>query len=165
MVVCCADMEIEWSGIQQLSFIFKSLPIGVLFGVTLNIINGLGRIWRCRWKVFIADIVFSVIASVVTFFAALVITDGQLHPILFLGILLGLIITHFLCGKYIAKFVFHIGMRCSLWARTISDLARKFIVKVVSAIKKVRKTDNATAKTTKTGLFFKKRLEISNEIK
>lgn len=48
------------------------------------------------------DIVCSVLFAMITFFAALVIMDGHLHPILFGGMSIGFAFVHFLCGHYIA---------------------------------------------------------------
>ena len=103
-------MEIEWSGQQQLLFIARSMLAGLIIGVLFEVTNGLGRIHRNRWRTMALDLVFSVLASVITFFASLVIMDGQLHPVLFTGIFIGAFMLHFSVGKYIASCVYNAGL-------------------------------------------------------
>lgn len=73
--------------------------------ILLNVINGLERVRRKRLKTFCLDVLFCILSAAITFFAALIITDGQLHPALFFGMSIGFSFTHILCGRYIAKFV------------------------------------------------------------
>lgn len=105
-------MELEWTGTQQLRFLVESIPVGVALGVVFNVVNGVCRIRRNGIKTFLFDVVFAVISAIITFFAALVIMDGQLHPILFIGLLFGFVVLHVAVGRFIAKAVFHMGVFC-----------------------------------------------------
>lgn len=95
----------EWTGQQQLLFFWQSTGLGMLVGLTFEVASGLCRVIRCRWVVFLLDALFGVQASLITFFGALAIMDGQLHPLLFAGALVGFLMEHASVGAYISRVV------------------------------------------------------------
>ena len=94
-------VSMEWTGQQQIQFLLRSIILGVLQGLCLDLITSLlaGR-KRRRWLW--TDVLFGPLAAIITFFGALVIMDGQLHPLLFLGIALGMLAEHVTIGTLIS---------------------------------------------------------------
>ena len=142
-------MEIEWSWMQQIAFLMYSIPVGIVLGILLNVFNGFERLMKIRLNNFILDVAFAILSAVITFLSALVITDGQIHPVLFIGQLLGFLLVHYFCGKYISKCIYQL---C------------KFLIKVVGCCRGLLShiciiTKNA-AKCTVFKTFIKKILEI-----
>ena len=76
--------ELEWGGAQQLLLLFRSAVFGVVLGFCFDLVTGIGRCVPKRSRFFI-DLLFCVLAAPGTFFFCLVVTDGKMHPILFLG--------------------------------------------------------------------------------
>ena len=106
MDACCDEgMTLEWSGKQQAWFLLQSVGLGVLLGVSFDLLNGVCRAIRRRWVVVLLDALFGVFAALVTFFGALVMMDGQLHPLLFMGALFGFITEHSGIGTALSRFV------------------------------------------------------------
>lgn len=98
----------EWSGQQQIQFLLQSVILGVLQGAILDMVTALvhhSRRGRWLWT----DVAFGPLAAVVTFLGSLVIMDGQLHPLLFVGIGLGMVLEHLTIGSILG--------RCIRWAR------------------------------------------------
>ena len=92
----------EWTGQQQIQFLLRSFLLGCLLGFLLDILTGLVRISKhSRWLW--TDVLFGPLAAVITFCGALVIMDGQLHPLLFCGIALGMLTEHVTVGTYCSK--------------------------------------------------------------
>lgn len=71
----------------------------------LDFVSGLERN-RSRVYRFWLDVAFGPLAAVLLFLGSLVIMDGQLHPLLLLGALLGLVLEHLTVGVYLSKTVF-----------------------------------------------------------
>lgn len=92
----------EWSGLRQLGVALKSVVPGCYIGFMLDVSTGFWRGKKYRHKIFLADIICCILAAVITFFGALVITDGQFHPVLFVGILIGLLVEHFVVGRWLS---------------------------------------------------------------
>ena len=82
----------EWSGRQQLLFLVHSALVGAGIGLLFDCISGCLRLRKYRRYLFIIDGLFGALAALATFFGSLVITDGYMHPLLFLGIGLGFLI-------------------------------------------------------------------------
>lgn len=93
----------EWTGNQQLLFLLRSCGVGCVVGVLFDILTGWGRVSGNRYAVFVLDTVFGLPAALITFFGALIITDGRMHPLLFAGVLAGMLAEHFLTGRWISK--------------------------------------------------------------
>lgn len=102
-------MGIEWSGQQQLLFFVRSVVVGLMIGVLFDVFTGWGRIKRSKTKTFLLDVAFCLISSVITFFAALIIMNGQLHPLLLFGIALGVVVVHISVGQIISSVVVWLG--------------------------------------------------------
>ena len=114
-VACCGERcALEWTGQQQLLFFWQSTGLGMLVGLVFDITSGLCRVIRRRWVVFLLDALFGVQAALITFFGALAIMDGQLHPLLFAGALVGFVMEHTSVGVYIGRGV---CWCCRLFAR------------------------------------------------
>ena len=120
-----ADMEIEWTGHQQLMFLLESICAGLLLGAVFGIFNGVGHIRNRRGRVFLLDVLYFVLAAVITFFSSLVVMDGQLHPLLFIGILCGAVISYLLLGRFLSRLVCMTGRRITRIAAQSSLYMRK----------------------------------------
>ena len=96
----------EWSGMQQLSFVPKGAVIGMMVGLLLDISSGYWRGKRYRKHLFVSDVILCAVAAVMTFFGALVFTDGYLHPVLLGGVLMGIAVAHYLLGRWLS-FLFY----------------------------------------------------------
>ena len=94
-------VSMEWTGQQQIQFLLQSIVLGVLQGLCLDLITNLFA-GRRRKKWLWTDVLFGPLAAIITFFGALVIMDGQLHPLLFLGIAFGMLVEHVTIGSFIA---------------------------------------------------------------
>ena len=100
-------MSMEWSGQQQIQFLMQSVVLGALQGLLLDVITGctyVGGHRRWLWT----DVLFGPLAGLITFFGALIIMDGQLHPVLLIGIFLGMLIEHVIIGSYVCRLVHYI---------------------------------------------------------
>lgn len=96
------SVPMEWTGWQQVQFYLESLPWGMLVGLLFDINSGIIRTKVRMTGAVLLDSVFGVLAAGITFFGALVIMDGQLHPLLFCGILSGFLLEHYTVGKAVA---------------------------------------------------------------
>ena len=76
--------------------------IGLVLGLVFDVASGVGRTLR-RKLLFCLDVFLGPLFSLITFFSALVMTDGELPPLLFVGILFGFAIEHVSIGKWISK--------------------------------------------------------------
>ena len=94
-------VNMEWTGQQQIQFLLRSIILGVLQGLCLDLMTSL-LVGRKRRRWLWTDVLFGPLAAIVTFFGALVIMDGQLHPLLFFGIALGMLVEHATVGCLIA---------------------------------------------------------------
>ena len=92
----------EWSGLQQLSFVPKGALIGMIIVVLLDVTGGYWRGRRYRICLFLSDLFLCAVAAVITFFGSLVFSDGYLHPVLLCGVVLGAIGGHYLLGRWLA---------------------------------------------------------------
>ena len=110
----------EWSGVQQLLILCKSVAIGCIIGVLFDICGGLGRGKTQRIQ-FAMDVVLCVIAALITFFGALVVADGQLHPTLFVGVFGGCLAEHYTMGRVLVRVV--------CWLRKIARKSTSFGVR------------------------------------
>lgn len=97
----------EWTGKQQIVFLLQSVALGVVQGILFDVLTGFGRRASPLRRILL-DVLFGILAALITFFGALVIMDGQLHPILFTGCALGLVIEHVTLGILLAKAVFYL---------------------------------------------------------
>lgn len=128
--------------------------VGAILGAVFDLVSGLGRTLRLR-TLFVFDALCGPTFAVVTFFAALVITDGVLSPMLFVGLLLGFFAEHLLIGRWLSKGV-------ALLCRTIRKVLRILIKTAQRCVRFVqrgavfhKKSDN-DKKFQKKTIFFSK---------
>lgn len=101
--------------------------VGVVVGLLFDMVCGVGRAVQ-RKILFLLDVTLGPLFSIITFFASLVITDGNLYPLLFTGLLFGFLVEHMTVGrgvswgvsqllrllKSVEKFVRRVMGRCNV---------------------------------------------------
>ena len=150
----------EWGVGQQLPLLCQCAPIGACIGLFFDCTSGWLRDRSCRRKLFVADVVFGGFSAIITFFGALVVLDGQLHPMLFVGVLTGFLAEHCLFGKWMGWLLFRLrvcgarAMRSAVrWSdRKILDFC-SFWKRWLTNREKMRKNQNKIRK--KAGFFQK----------
>ena len=129
----------EWSGEQQLLFLLQSVGLGVGIGLLFDLLTGVGRACRRRMSVFLLDVLFGVLAGLITFFAALAIMDGELHPLLFFGCFVGFAAEHGTVGSILSRWTCAIlrgvGTVCRRACRVLDALLMKIAVKTRSVFR------------------------------
>lgn len=116
----------EWSGRQQIEFLLQSFLLGVVQGLLLDVMTGLVFIAkRKRWLW--TDMIFGPIAAIITFCGALVIMDGQLHPLLFFGVFFGMALEHVVIGTYVCRLMRHLRRGSMQIVRMIQRFLRRFL--------------------------------------
>ena len=93
----------EWGVGAQLPLLCQCAPIGACIGFFFDCMSGWLRHCSYRRRLFVADALFGGFAALVTFFGALVVLDGQMHPMLFFGVLIGFLVEHWVVGKWIGR--------------------------------------------------------------
>ncbi len=124
----------EWTGRQQLLFLLQSAGLGFLIGLLFEGITGIGRVCRRRWCVFVLDALFGLLAALITFFGALAIMDGQLHPLLFAGELVGFLAEHSSVGCVASRAVSTILRWCSRGLRFLLNTGDEFLQKITTVL-------------------------------
>lgn len=97
--------ELEWGIAQQLLLLVQSGVLGVVLGALFEIISGMAR-GKSKVSRFIADVIFCIFSALITFFFSLVVTDGRLHPVMFIGVGMGLLLEHISGGRWIGFAVY-----------------------------------------------------------
>lgn len=116
----------EWSGRQQIEFLLQSCVLGVVQGFFLDVMTGFVFVAkRKRWLW--TDVIFGPIAAIVTFCGALVIMDGQLHPLLFFGVFLGMALEHFAIGTYMCRLMRYLHHRSIRIVQKMQRFLRRFL--------------------------------------
>lgn len=95
-----------------------SLLLGFGQGMILDSITALSQL-KSRRKWLWTDMAFGPIAAVVTFFGALLICDGQLHPVVLFGVFSGMAVEHLTAGHLLRLMTVRI-------ARFVRRIARIF---------------------------------------
>ena len=133
------SISMEWTGRQQLWFLLQSVGFGFVEGLLLDMVTSFvppvrrsGYLWT--------DLAFGPFAAVVTFFGALVIMDGQLHPLLLFGVFFGMCIEHISVGIFMHKILWKVRqkmrrmcevfIRGSVYFRRVRLYDKKFSQKV-----------------------------------
>ena len=158
----------EWTGRQQMFFLLQSIGLGAVQGFALDVITGLTRPFVKKTWLW-TDVLFGPVAAVCTFFGALAVMDGHLHPLLLFGVIVGMAAEHILIGVWVCRFLrrvrrmmrnaVRIGdgyLRCMAGA-----CARRWQDLRLRKVKRRKKAKNDGICPT----FFKKRLEISTDTK
>ena len=94
----------EWTGQQQILFLLQSMCLGVVQGVLFDIVTGIGRSFSQSWRV-IWDALLGPLTAIITFCGALIIMDGQLHPLLLGGSVIGMLLEHLTIGRWLSALV------------------------------------------------------------
>ena len=121
---------LEWSGWQQVLFLLECIPSGMILGLLFEITSIFVRFTAKKGNRYLFDALYSVLAAIITFFTALVTMDGQLHPLLFIGILLGFISEHLLLGEFIMKvtiYVERLVRKIGVFLKTVYQLFTRFL--------------------------------------
>ena len=108
----------EWTGEQQILFLLQSAILGFAQGLAMDFIVGFAPVSNHKTFLWV-DIVFGPASAVVTLCGALLIMDGQLHPILLFGIFLGMAISHFSIGRFLCGAVRKMRISARRGARCI----------------------------------------------
>ena len=90
----------EWTGQQQVWFLLQSIGVGALQGLLLDVATGFVPVTRRKHWLWI-DVLFGPAAAIITFCGALVVMDGQLHPLLLFGVFFGMGLEHILVGVWV----------------------------------------------------------------
>lgn len=93
----------DWSGTEQLYHFLQCVIMGSVLGIQFELTCALIRVIKSPILRFIIDALYGVIASVITFFWSLIITDGRMHPVLFVGGLCGFLCEHYALGRFISR--------------------------------------------------------------
>ena len=140
----------EWSGRQQIEFLLQSCVLGIVQGALLDVMTGLVFIAKHkRWLW--TDMIFGPMAAIITFCGALVIMDGQLHPLLFFGVFFGMTLEHVLIGTRVCRlmrFLRHRSMQtvCMIqrFLRWFFRLTCVWVVRLVHCREKPAENDEKT---------------------
>ena len=146
----------EWSGQQQIQRLLQCVVLGTLQGFLLDILTGVACV-RKRRKWLWTDVLFGPIAAIITFFGALVIMDGQLHPILLLGVFGGMALEHVSMGIVIRRTVACIRF----WTAQSLCFLYRFFLRIGVAVGRLLvlrgRASKNTEKQRKICRFFKKK--------
>ena len=125
----------EWSGMQQLSFLPKGAVLGIMIGMLLDVSGGYWRGKRYRTRLFISDVLTCALSAVITIFGALIFGDGYLHPVLFIGVLIGAVMEHGLLGRWLAFALYKIHGRLRWGMRKLAVGMEKIVQICISVAK------------------------------
>ncbi|MBQ1950203.1 MAG: hypothetical protein II363_01190 [Clostridia bacterium] len=122
----------EWTGRQQLFLLLLSGGVGLLLGLLSGVTEGMQRLFRVRRGAsFLVDVLFGVLAALITFFASLGIMDGRLHPLLFAGLAGGFAAARFGPGRVIARWTVRLYRILAKTTACLLDAAEKGLLLVV----------------------------------
>ncbi len=87
----------EWTWREQIALLLQCGGLGMALGIVYDWLSVWVQ-WRrlSRAAVFLLDSLFGLLAALATFFFALATMDGRLHPLLFVGSAIGLLVER--CG-------------------------------------------------------------------
>lgn len=132
----------EWLrfGPMSLRMLLWCVVVGVIIGVLFDCASGFGRTVKRR-VLFCLDMFLGPLFSLITFFSALVITDGELHPLLFAGVLVGFVVEHVTIGRWISKGVawfIRAAKRCLRYAGRIGENGMKVALRFLKSRKSAK---------------------------
>lgn len=104
----------EWTWQQQAHLLLQSGGVGFALGMVYDVFRAAETGRTARVRVFVLDALFGVTAALVTFYAALAIMDGRLHPLLFAGCGIGFAAQRRSIGRLTGR----------LWRRLFAALGR-----------------------------------------
>lgn len=99
-----------WLRQEQVRLLLESGGLGLLLGVLFDICCALSRgCGRRRWLRFAVDAAFGIPAALLTFYGALAMMDGRLHPLLFGGLAVGFWLQHRTVGWWFSRRLYRAG--------------------------------------------------------
>lgn len=97
---------------RQLWLLLYSCGLGVALGLLFEAFDVAVKIVRRRRRmVFIIDVSYLALASLISFYFSLAVMDGMLHPLLFGGSLFGFVVERMTIGRLIGGFLYR-AVRC-----------------------------------------------------
>ncbi len=152
----------EWIGRHQVALLIESGALGVCLGFVFDCFNVLSKMRRRnRLPVFLGDVAFFVLAALVTFFFSLAVMDGRMHPLLFFGIAIGMIVQHLTIGRLFSRalylllrFLYRVFRTVLSWITIPFRLAMTAIFRVFSLLRE--KIGKSVKKAQKKSRFFQK---------
>ena len=154
------SISMEWTGRQQLWFLLQSVGLGFVEGLLLDMVTSFvppvrrsGYLWT--------DLAFGPFAAVVTFFGALVIMDGQLHPLLLFGVFFGMCIEHISVGIFMHKILWKVRQKM----RRMCGFSFAVVFISGECGYMIKNSHKKSKNNKKTASFFQKRLEILSKTK
>ena len=67
------------------------------------------------------DAAFGVLAALLTFYGALAIMDGRMHPLLFVGLAVGFWLQHRTVGRWVSRWLYRAGRMLGRGIRALVD--------------------------------------------
>lgn len=104
----------EWTWQQQAHLFLQSGGVGFALGMVYDVFRAAETGRTARVRAFVLDALFGVTAALVTFYAALAIMDGRLHPLLFAGCGIGFAAQRRSVGRLTGR----------IWRRVFAALGR-----------------------------------------
>lgn len=144
----------EWTWREQILLFLQCGGLGLLLGTTYDWVSVWGQLHRSsRATVFCMDSLFGLLAALVTFFFSLATMDGRLHPLLFAGSALGVVVQRCGISRLHRRVLYRLGVLLRSLAQYsvlpfvllkvgISQVLVKvgnFIAKTYQKLKKIRK--------------------------
>lgn len=130
----------EWSGDQQVLFLVPCVLIGVIIGFLFDMFSGWFRGRAYRHRLFVADAVLGALSAVITFFGALVVMDGHLHPLLFFGLLIGFFLEHYTVGAILGRLLCRFHYLLVRFLRVVDRVMQRIMLRWRSLGGKCSKT-------------------------
>lgn len=145
--------------ISQVTVFFRSVGAGIILGIIYDALSFVRIVFGERKSVYVtADIIFSLIASVFSFFFMVLYNTGQVRFNLMLGELAGGLAFHFGMGKYFLntaeKYILKIRKVLMLIMSPFRKILLKIKDKIKEEIKKHRKTEKQLKITEKLRKIF-----------
>ena len=142
---------------QTTSFLYS-----MALGVVLSVVYDIFRIIRVAFggkktAVFIEDLIFSLVALVLTFVFVIAFNNGELRFFVLIGELLGFVVCHYTIGKIIIGFSRAIINAVRWFFKLVFTPISKMFKKILPKIKEIKK------KLSKSRKNREKPLEISGE--
>lgn len=148
----------DWNAREQLLLLLHSAIPGIIIGILFDANSGFLQCYALRRCSGFIDALWGSTAALITFFSALVLADGQLHPVLLVGILFGFLAEHYTIGRLIRFCAYSICANIQKFGRLWQCFCSKIWIVVSKRIKSRKKQE-------KTRYFFKKALAISTNKK
>ncbi len=155
----------EWTWREQMVLLIQCGGFGMVIGIVYDSVSVWQRFRRySHGRVFVSDCVFCLLAALMTFFFSLATMDGRMHPLLFVGMGIGVLAERcgigrvYRCLLYRFLMLIRLAWRCLLRAlRVAAARCRRFgdriyikTQKTLGKLKKIRKKScNPTPKPLK----------------